>query len=56
MSRTVDLISQGLGRTIHRLRRNRQAFMTERSLGALPEYLRKDIGWPGRMKDIRGRD
>jgi hypothetical protein len=49
MSRTVDLIPFGLGRTIKRLRRSREIYITERALGALPEHIRRDIGWPDRL-------
>ncbi|EFG2885495.1 hypothetical protein BO068_004668 [Escherichia coli] len=55
MTRTVDLIPFGLGRTIQRMRRERQVYLTERALGALPDYLRQDIGWPdrtGRRRDV----
>lgn len=53
MSRTVGLIPFGLGRTISRMRRSRQLYITECALGALPEYIRRDIGWPDRLTEVR---
>lgn len=53
MSRTVELIPFGLGRTIKRLRRSREIYLTERALGALPEHIRRDIGWPDRLGEPR---
>lgn len=57
MSRATDLLPFGLGRTIARIRRSRELYMTERALGALPEYIQRDLGWPDpRTGKRRSRD
>lgn len=57
MSMFADLIPFEFGRTIKRLRRSRELYLTERALGSLPEHVRRDIGWPDRLAERRyGRD
>jgi len=46
-------IFPALRRTIARVRRNRDQVRTERALGALPEYIQRDIGWPDSLAERR---
>ncbi|MGE0282615.1 MAG: hypothetical protein AB7P20_18655 [Rhizobiaceae bacterium] len=55
MSRENNLFPFALRRTIARVRRLRQQVRTEQALGALPEYIQKDIGWPDRFAEQRAR-
>ena len=55
MPRTVDLIPSRLRRTIAKFRDARLIYVTERTLRALPEHIRRDIGWPDNMQDRRFR-
>ena len=55
MARDSNLFPQSLRRTLERVRRVRDHVRTERALGALPEYIRKDIGWPDRFAEQRSR-
>jgi hypothetical protein len=56
MSTGSDLIPAGLRRTFSRMRRMREQVRTELVLGALPDHIRKDIGWPDRFAEQRLRD
>lgn len=55
MSHATDFFPSRLRRTIARVRSLRQHVRTEQALGALPEYIRKDIGWPDRFAEERSR-
>lgn len=55
MSNERNLIPLTLRQTMARVRRMREQVRTERALGALPEYIQKDIGWPDRYAEQRGR-
>ena len=55
MARDGNLFPQSLRRTLERVRRARDYVRTERALGALPEYIRKDIGWPDSFAEQRAR-
>lgn len=55
MSRQIHLIPASLRRTLARVRRARVEMQTEQALGALPEYIQKDIGWPDRLTEQRVR-
>ena len=53
MSILANLFPGKFGRSIKRLRRSREIYMTERALGALPEHIRRDLGWPDRLTERR---
>lgn len=55
MSRESNPFPFVLRRAIARVRRLRQQVRTEQALGALPEYIQKDIGWPDRFAEQRSR-
>jgi hypothetical protein len=55
MSRESNFYPSALRRTIARVRRLREQVRTEQALGALPEYIQKDIGWPDRFAEQRSR-
>jgi hypothetical protein len=55
MAHESNLFPQSLRRTLERVRRMRDQVRTERALGALPEYIQKDIGWPDRFAEHRAR-
>lgn len=55
MSRENNLFPTAFRRTIARVRRLREQVRTEKALGALPEYIQKDIGWPDRFAEQRSR-
>ncbi len=55
MSRENNLFPAAFRRTIARVRRLREQVRTEKALGALPEYIQKDIGWPDRFAEQRSR-
>ena len=55
MSRESNCYPSALRRTIARVRRLREQVRTEQALGALPEYIQKDIGWPDRFAEQRSR-
>lgn len=39
-------IIASIGRVVHSYSQARSRYLTERSIGALPPEIRKDIGWP----------
>ena len=39
-------IMTSIGRVLHQYSAARSRYLTERSIGALPAEIRKDIGWP----------
>lgn len=53
MPNVVDLIPFRLGRTIARYRNARLAYLTECTLRALPEHIRRDLGWPENLRGQR---
>lgn len=55
MLKASNLIPMGLQHTFARVRRMREQVRTELALGALPEHIQKDIGWPDRFSEHRLR-